>query len=318
MIDSSSTNLSIIVLSYNPNLVDLFRTLNSIIIQKDVKTKIILCDDGSKNIDKKAIEDWFITHQVENYSLVFNKVNQGTIKNIESGLELVEGPIVKLISPGDFLYSEDTLKIIYQNYLETNFDLCCGDACYYSYDGEIKTYNISNPNKPLKKIGVQNSKYLLKRLVLYRDFILGATFTYKCEELKTMMKKLELGGVKYCEDLSSILFALDKKVVYLDSYLVWYELGSGISTSKKNGVSPLVKNDWDTFFIQMMPKTSKKFIFKLASLFNRLSALNSKLIRRPLLLLIYPYYYIDKVLHKPGSIQKPAYDINKLENLLGD
>ena len=99
-------DVSVIVACYNPDIVKLKKTINSILNQVGVSYEIIIADDGSEFEYKSEIEKWFKENQVKNYKLSFLPENQGTIKNIYFALSYCSGEYVKTISPGDLLISE--------------------------------------------------------------------------------------------------------------------------------------------------------------------------------------------------------------------
>ena len=226
--------IAVEVLTYNSDLEKLKLTLNSILIQKNIDFEIIIADDGSKNFNEKSIRQFFEDKDFEKYTIVANKQNQGTVKNVISGLEKVTADYVKDISPGDMFYDENTLYDFYQEIQKSNEDVYFGNACYYNVENQIiHFYNPKNPRNinVYKKTKVKQIK---KNYLNKRDYILGANFLIKTSVFLEYLKKIE-DKVVYAEDCSFIYMLADNIIpVFFDRNFIWYEYGSGISTSSNN------------------------------------------------------------------------------------
>ena len=141
-----SLDYSVIVLTYNPSLEKLKNTLYSIIVQKNICFEIIIADDGSSENYFSEIRSWLENKHFQNYKLIDNKRNQGTVQNLLSALDVSNGKFVKCISPGDCLYNENTL-LLCKRYMEKKHQLVCfGKSIYYSIeDGKFQFYRQHNP-----------------------------------------------------------------------------------------------------------------------------------------------------------------------------
>lgn len=93
----------------------IYDSLNSVLNQKYPYIELIIQDDGSPNFDEyynsinKYIDDnnkGNIIRKVINHS----KINHGTSRNVNIGIKLMKGKYLKLLTPDDMLYSEDTLS----------------------------------------------------------------------------------------------------------------------------------------------------------------------------------------------------------------
>ena len=141
-------DISVIVLCYNPVLEKLINTLQSIVIQKHVSFEIVIADDGSSDVTYiNKICEWFENKSFKDYKIIKNSQNQGTVKNLLSGVEQAEAQYIKGISPGDFLYDEKVLHKIVSFVKKEKYDVCFGLAGYYSYsNGEVTLHARQNPN----------------------------------------------------------------------------------------------------------------------------------------------------------------------------
>ena len=79
--------------------------------QKEVSFEIIICDDGSIENLFLEIEILFRRYLFRNYFLIGHDSNQGAVNNIIDGAKIAKGRYIKMISPGDFLYDDATLRI---------------------------------------------------------------------------------------------------------------------------------------------------------------------------------------------------------------
>ena len=226
-------DISVLVITYNPDLIKLKSTLFSILIQKNVNLEIIIADDGSKNNHFPEIEEYFRKNEFENFKLIGDENNQGTVKNVIKGMEKVRGRYVKLISPGDFLYNEKTLELIVEEIKKSEAIMYFGNSIYYSFEkNDLKFYNIRNPRDI--DVFIKNKKKKIKRNYLLRqDYILGASCVVQSKSFFKYLKKIE-NFVVYAEDCVYIYMIAEGIVPkYINENILWYEYGSGISTSKE-------------------------------------------------------------------------------------
>lgn len=236
--------VSVVVVTYNSDLSKLFLTLKSIIKQKNITFEIIIADDGSEKFDRNIIEKWFALFGFDNYIIVSNKTNQGTLKNALSGLALANGVYVKQLSPGDCLYDEDTLSRFVLELKRKNISLGFGKVAGYKNDcqGGIILQSVYAPIDLNPYIDDDLDK--IKRNYFYfRDYINGMSFIGKKDIVFSYMAKLS-GKVKYAEDCTyAYIIAAGYKILFLDTYIIWYECGTGISTSKSSVWGKRIYND---------------------------------------------------------------------------
>ena len=239
---------SVIVVQYNPSWENIKQTLNSIISQEDCKYEIIMTDDGSEETYFDRAENYFREKTFRDYRLVRNKKNQGTVKNIISGLEVANGKYVRTIAPGDMLYNTRTLKNTVE-FMEKNQakEIFGKVVCFQQDDDKLTTFINSIPRdiKPYKE---QNRKKIYKNLIRFGDNISGASYAWDREYHLDLLKKIE-GQVKYLEDCVSTFTILDGyDILYLDEYVTWYEYGTGISTNASEKWTIRLAKDWVGFY----------------------------------------------------------------------
>lgn len=235
-IDLKKPMFSVIVTTYNSDLLKTKRTLYSILMQKKIDFELIIVDDGSDYNNFDQIKDYLESANFNNYTLIANEKNLGTVKNVLSGLKIAKGDFVKLISPGDFLYDDEVLNKMYSFAKENDASIYFTNNYYYyidEYNNPIIKEDRKNPID-LKPYLNSNLKQIKKNYLCNRDYILGAGVFEKTSDLLNSLLILE-PVVKYAEDTSMIyMIASNKKVRYMDFGGVWYEDGTGISTKENS------------------------------------------------------------------------------------
>lgn len=238
-------DFSVIVCSYNPNIEKLKNTIISIANQKDVKFEIIIADDGSKMNYQNELKSWIDENKISNVKYNFLEENVGTLKNIISAIKVAEGKFIKLISPGDYLFDEYSLKEYLLKFNESDYLILASKAVYYSVDGKIiKTYSP-------KASGTTKEKRLSKNIYLYMDYLLGASMAYRKEILKYFEELTS--SVRLLEDFPVTMLAIlnDEKIGFINKPLIWYECDTGSSTT---GGGKMIQNDFISFFDYLIEK----------------------------------------------------------------
>ena len=241
--------ISVLVLSYNSDIDKLYLTLKSIIKQKIDDFEIVVSDDGSKDNHEQELAEYFKQNDFSNYKLVMNEHNRGTVQNILSGLKACEGEYVKPISSGDCLYAEDTLARLYDFMKADSLDYCHGLIRGYHRleDGSIQYIPYSHPFD-IEAYRKRDMDKITRNLVLYSDNTCGAGI---CYEKKFFIHYMNLISevVKYEEDIFQVVAAVEnRKVALFDDYIVWYEIGLGVSTNKKSKIYDLLAKDVDGLY----------------------------------------------------------------------
>lgn len=288
-------NVSIIVATYNPKLEKVKSTLFSAINQKNITFEIIVTDDGSAVDYFDEIEAFFKRNKFYNYKLIKNKTNIGTVKNFYNALKKAKGEYVFATSPGDLLYDENTLVDLYDFAQNKNVEICFGDAVYYSNDKNnlqiLKQYN----NAPLKSEIFDEDKSLIFQKIGFfsGNGILGASFFRKKEAAIKYIGAIE-NVCKYVEDNTSTAFALanNVRIYHLKRYVVWYEYGTGVSTSKNLEWKNLLKKDFDESFKKLYESYPNDLIIKNVYYKNKI---HNKLFKAMYLFLTNPKFLINVV-----------------------
>lgn len=240
-------------------------TLKSVIGQKDVSFEVIVADDGSPVDYFRELEDYLSRMPEVIYTLVKNQQNQGTVLNCISGLEKAKGKYVKLISPGDYLADERTLKILYDEMEAGNLTASFSEAVYYRSSvhdtAVVRTMPQEKEAYRKGKLNLQKSYYLV-----LNDKVCGATWFTRTEILKKYMARIA-GKVIYSEDSAyRLMLAENIKFGYQDMITVFYQYGEGISTSNSEAwIRRLHQDDVETnkILMETLGKAGDRFNRKL-------------------------------------------------------
>jgi len=271
---------TVLVITYNADLFKTYLTLQSVLEQKYEDVEIVIADDGSRDNHFAEIKEFLDRKQFQQYKLVANKENKGTVQNLISGLKQVEGKYVKFISSGDTLYDENTLQNVCE-FMERNNSTCCfGLIQGYTGDGEntvqkVPYYHPFDINAYRKK----DAKAIVKNLVLYSDNVCGASICYEREFAIEYMNRIQK-DVVYEEDIFQVLAAVEGKPLHLyDDYMIWYEIGTGMTTKKNSGFEELIRQDVERFYKELYqqhgehPDVKKRFkllkLYKIKNLYIR-------------------------------------------------
>ena len=310
---------SVILLLYNSTKESVRRTLASILCQEKVDWELILSDDGSSNNCLQEAEEYLLEKHYSNYKVKRHPQNVGTVQNIADAMELVEGKYVKCIGAGDLFFERFTLKTVY-DYMEKDDDasMCFGKMQAYSEkDSRLKLSPISCPPDILafKK---KNIKRIQQNIIKNNGFISGASMFYRSDKFKLYLESL-LGVVTYCEDLLQIILLLNnERIIYLDDGLIYYEMGTGISTNTNIGNSIRMKHDFEEFWNMIIKKYPENSLLKSGrNLYHRECIPEKR--KRQLQVIIFNPGYVFMLLRT--FFQKKIYEVNDngmLQEIVGE
>ncbi len=228
-------DVSVLIVSYQPDLEKLKKTVISSIRQNNITHQIVIADDGSKYNYFDEIKNIFVNEHFTNYIFVTSEINNGTCLNIYNGLKVCTGMYVKTIAPGDYFFDENTLHQWVVRAKAYSSDICFGDTVYYRNTPENGIELIKKKVQPQNisiytSDKVKNDDRILNYIFL-KDAIVGSSFLTKKD---VMYRYLELikGRIKYAEDMVYRIMIIDGLTFnYYSSPVIWYEYGTGISTS---------------------------------------------------------------------------------------
>ena len=255
----SPTDISVLVTTYNQDESALAFTLSSIMRQDCNDIQVVIADDCSRVDPTPCVRHLFDAYGFANYEIVRAKENLGTVANIAQGLDVALGRVVKPISPGDALFSSSTLSHILAFHRETSFQIGFGGIVSYLPDGSF--YPFEAPQElGLYQASHQDCNAILRAHVLDADWIPGASLFYEREFMQSYLHELSnRAHVRYCEDFASTLCAADNiPIGYLGERVLWYEMGTGISTSGGNESVRRMYRDHRNFYRYLQDRVPDK------------------------------------------------------------
>lgn len=241
--------VSVLIVTYNSKLKDIIRTLETVLMQDFSGYEIIIADDGSNENHFECLRHYFSMKSFSDYKLVENKENQGTVKNVLSGLYKASGKYTKCFGPGDGFYDKQSLNKYFDFLEKTGHDACFAYMQGYTrdYNGKLEKRFYGFP-RDIRAYQSENDKTIAANLVLYSDNICGASMFCRTEYYREYLDRIK-NFVKYEEDIFQVLAAVENNRFYLlQDYTIWYEMESGISTAKKSPYTRLLEKDMISFY----------------------------------------------------------------------
>ena len=228
-----NVEVSVFVTTYNSIWEKVRLTLESIIIQQNITFEIVVSDDGSKENHYEEIREYFKEKHFENYALVENVKNVGTIRNCLRALEVSKGKYVKGISPGDLLIGKNCLADWVKALRESGKKWAFADFLFYRRIGmdevQIETHALFPKN--IGPYLVNDEAKIRYISVMEGERPSGVATIFERNTWKMYLQRLAT-LVQYAEDLSYYLMFLEDIIpFYFSQNVVLYEIGEGISTS---------------------------------------------------------------------------------------
>ena len=249
--------LSIIICTYNPDFEKLLLSVKSAVHQEGIDFEVIITDDGSSQNYRREIEQYLNDIRFENFLYIEHKNNIGTVKNILCAVKQAKGKYIFLNSPGDYIFDKDALAGLCSFAKDKNADICFGDYVAYQKDNnKISFVDFVRPLRPSvfeRKI----KDYTLS--FFFGEDILGASYLRKRSFL---LESLEFVShySKYVEDGTTTAYGLMKEIpiYHYCKNTVWYEYGTGISTSANTKWFELIHNDFLNTYKALLQKYPKQ------------------------------------------------------------
>lgn len=257
-------DFSVIVLSYNNSLEQILLTVKSILRQEKIEFELIFADDCSEFSHEEQIKQYLDRHSFYSYRFAEHIQNVGTVKNILRALKYCKGDYVKCIGAGDLLYDELILFKVLQKMKKEDLNFIFTDFRAYRINNhKIVDMNYKAPLiiEPYKE---KDLNKILYNVIISEDFISGSTMYFRLEFFYKYIKKIE-NIVTYKEDILQVLILLDSDTLpyYMPIRSIIYEVGTGISTQRKNKKNRNKMHcDDENFWGFVINKYSEKDIIK--------------------------------------------------------
>ena len=284
--------ISVIVCTYNPDWKKYEYTLRKFLQQKDISFEIIVSDDGSTEDYFCRVIRLFDRYHFKNCRFIKHTENVGTVKNYYGALLLCEGEYVFSLSPGDYVYADDTLKHFYDFAKQRNAQICFGNSVYYLPGEKIELLE-GKYNDP-SNIEIFADNYDLKKQKIgffFGNAILGVSFLRRIDIALKYVGKL-LNVSKYVEDNTSLAFyfADNNRLYHLNEYVSWYEYGTGVSTNQREIWNKRLTQDFDNTYRLLKENYHKDAIVDAVTIFRENK---SKCVRALELLFKHPINFVQ-------------------------
>lgn len=246
--------------------------MDSILNQKNANFEVIVSDDGSKENYFVEVIKYFEEKGFWDYSIVHHPKNVGTVKNVFNALNIANSKYVKVISPGDALVSADTIRSWVDFLDKTGRHWSFGDALYYRRSEDNKlvfTKQLCNPQIVDCYLRHDEEKCRVNYVGL-DDIALGAAILSETKIMLRYLKRI-VGKCIFAEDNIYRLMVFDNIIPeYYPNKVIFYEYGTGISTSCNENLSKKLLADWrnaDKIMFATNPKD--EFQKMLADIYKR-------------------------------------------------
>lgn len=281
--------ISVIVLTYNPDNRKLRQTLSAVAAQKDVDMEILISDDGSARKDFSFLPEYMAALGVTNYRLLAHEENRGTVGSCLAAVREAAGEYIFLTSPGDYLYDEYVLRDFHRFAETHSCPICFGNAVFYCAEAQTPrlTKTVGTPARP-RLYAPEAWEKTAKLAFFGGDWIIGAAYFRSREVFLSCLEQIQAES-KYTEDTPTTAFALaaGHKLCYFDRNTVWYEDGTGVSTGASERWAKLLREDAIRAFTKLKglyPRDPYVDItYRNLTVTDRLQRIVGKLLRHPIL-----------------------------------
>lgn len=156
--------LSVIVLTYKHGKL-LYECIDSILMQDYPYIELIIAEDGEKDFDKKAVEEYIAQKAKPNVistQIIANETNIGTVKNINQAILCSNGDYVKVIAGDDSYPTPDVFSKQIEYLSENDTLFVVGNTIECDSEMSPLTKKGFAPEKK-EKLLIGNRKKLLRR-----------------------------------------------------------------------------------------------------------------------------------------------------------
>ncbi len=248
---TKSKFFTVYVLTYNSDPQKLKITLESILEQDFGDFEVLISDDGSSKKDHFDVIREYV-RKFKCVKVISHPSNTGTVKNKLHALEQANGELRLGLSPGDLLYSSNTISSLVEFYEKNDPLFFVGYFRAYALKKKGIIQNIDFMAPSPDQIGFLKKPNSSFNRLLFANYISGASLveTKKLQSINTLRIP---EGVKYLEDHPFFLMAAyhGYSIPIYEKFIRWYEYGSGISTSQNKIWSQRLSEDL-RFFLKWL------------------------------------------------------------------
>lgn len=125
--------VSVITLAYNSMEV-IYETIDSILAQNYPAIEVVIADDCSDDFEEEKIKSYILDHKkgnIKNFIVYQNKINLGTVKNINTAIKCSSGHVIVNLSSGDLFFSNTTISDIVDEFVNTGCKTLCTRRAFF-------------------------------------------------------------------------------------------------------------------------------------------------------------------------------------------
>lgn len=278
--------ISIILAVYNSATEMVEFSLRTFFAQSYRDFEIVVADDCSRVDITDTIRNIFKENHFENYQIIRNEKNQGTVRNILGAAAISKGEYIKTFGAGDGFYQENSLQKMVDYIKRTKCE--CGFAnmkMYSAKSGAARTLGCPFPF-PFGIYDFEKQRNIERNLILFKDNASGAAMWYRRDIL---IKYLEsaVEYIKYMEDICQLEIILNGHSVNMFSECLFlYEGDMGISTG--SGFSQRLYNDEMNYYEYLTKKYPENKWLNKRKKYNKVFAMKNARLRCIVLAIICP------------------------------
>lgn len=237
----------------------IFEAIDSIINQTYKNIELIITDDFSYIFPQYEIEKHLQEANLNNYIIIRNKKNIGTVKTIIKAIKKSSGKYIHFLAAddklGDIKLIDSFIKKMQKN---EKINVLSSICLICEKDFNIVRYQLPS-NDEIENINKKNAEEQFKMLSFGTIVAIGGT-VFRTSELKK--RKYLKSKNKYIEDLELFLklTLYDNKITVLDLIGLYHRSG-GISERKdlKNDVKISYLKDFENIYKNIIFKNIKRF-----------------------------------------------------------
>lgn len=256
----SSADIATIVTVYNQDVRSCLLSMASAALQEGCSSQIVIADDCSQVDNTAVFEDFLSYSGASDHVVVRHCENRQTVRNILESLPYVEAPYVRELGAGDLYYSEHALARM-KAFLDMDGGPCAFGLIIAFEPGEDMGRVYGAPTNASDYVAclATDSRDMLRHQLLAADWVPGPAQFWRTEALASYLTELSDSlGVRYCEDFALTLLLRHETPHFLDEPLVWYELGSGISTTGSRESVTRMYNDHEHLYSALTESSKQR------------------------------------------------------------
>lgn len=234
--------VSVIILTYE-NHMNIYRTLDSVLMQDYNNIEIVISDDASENFDDKTILRYIEKNKcsnIKNVIVVSNEYNLGTVAHANRIARVSNGDYIKFLACGDAFYKETSIRQLqrFASEIEEDVVTSVSVVCSENLSGEYYTF----PNRRRVELIKSNTPMNLYNILVFSNIISAVGTMFRSKFFK------ETGfdeSYRYLEDfpLWLNLTRSNTKIPILDEITVKYAVGGNSSKFGTAYDSKLLRSD---------------------------------------------------------------------------